>query len=325
MTTSKRLLQFLPLLAAVGLGLTACANPTSVAGTETNNPSGIDLTSANVDSRVHIDPVDEAVAALEASGFEPINEGQLTVAINPYVAPLSFAAEDDPNLVLGSEADTAQLVADGLGLELNVEAVAWADWPLGVQSGKYDIVISNVTVTEERKDLFDFATYREDVLGFAVKVDSPIESITEAKDVAGLKIVVGSGTNQEAILQKWDEENVENGLDPVEFFYFDDNAAAQLALTSGRVDALLSPNAVLAFGAAQTGETHVVGTLNGGWPETANIGVATAKGNGLVEPIQLVLNSAIEQGAYQDVIDRWALQDEALEESLINPPGLPRP
>ncbi|KAB1643550.1 ABC transporter substrate-binding protein [Gulosibacter chungangensis] len=328
MTTLKSLAKpfakALPLLAAAGLVLTGCANPTSVAGTETANPSGFDLTSTNVDSRVHIDEVAEAVEALEASGFEPINEGQLTVAINSYVAPLAFAAEDDPNLVIGSEADFAQLVADGLGLELNVESVAWADWPLGVQSGKYDVVISNVTVTEERKDLFDFATYREDVLGFAVTADSPIESITEAKDVAGLKIVVGSGTNQEAILQQWDEENVANGLDPVEFVYFDDNAAAQLALSSGRVDALLSPNAVLAFAAAQTGETQVVGTLNGGWPESANIGVATAKDNGLIEPVQLVLASAIESGAYQEVIDRWALQDEAIEESLVNPPGLPR-
>ncbi|MDJ1369919.1 ABC transporter substrate-binding protein [Gulosibacter molinativorax] len=325
MTIRKRLTAVLPLLAAAGLALTACTNPTSAADSDTSETGGVDLSSANVESRTHIDPVAEAVDALEASGFEPINEGQLTVAISPYVAPLSFAAEDDPNLVLGNEADIAQLVADGLGLELNVEAVAWADWPLGVQSGKYDVVISNVTVTEERKDLFDFATYREDVLGFAVKAGSPIESITEAKDVAGLKIVVGSGTNQEAILQKWDEENVAAGLDPVEFVYYDDNAAAQLALSSGRVDALLSPNAVLAFAAAQTGETEVVGTLNGGWPDTANIGVTTAKGNGLIEPVQLVLQSAIEDGAYGEVIDRWSLQDEAIDESLLNPPGLPRP
>jgi polar amino acid transport system substrate-binding protein len=37
-------------------------------------------------------------------------------------------------------------------------SIAWADWPLGLTSGKFDAVISNVTVTEERKLKFDFST-----------------------------------------------------------------------------------------------------------------------------------------------------------------------
>jgi polar amino acid transport system substrate-binding protein len=39
----------------------------------------------------------------------------------------------------------------------------------------------------------------------------------------------------------------------------------------------------------------------------------------------LVLNAAIESGSYQEVIDRWALDAEAVDESEINPEGLPRP
>lgn len=52
--------------------------------------------------------------------------------------------------VLGGEIDIAQLIADGLDLKLKVVPVSWADWPLGVSFGKYDLVTSNVTVTEER-------------------------------------------------------------------------------------------------------------------------------------------------------------------------------
>lgn len=324
MTIRRPLAKLLPVLAIAGIALTGCANPVQVSSAAAN-PHGFDLTTGNLESRPHLEPVQEAVDALAASGFTPINSGQLTVAIAAYTAPLAFVAEDDPNVVLGSEADFAQLIADGLGLELNLEVVSWADWPLGVQSGKYDLITSNVTVTEERKDLFDFATYREDTLGFAVKADNDeIASIESAPDVAGLAIVVGSGTNQEKILQAWDAENVANGLDPVEFVYYEDAAAANLALSSGRVDALLSPNAVLSFAAASTGETKIVGTLNGGWPDSANIGAATAKGNGLIEPVNLVLSAAITDGAYQEVIDRWALQDEAVDASFVNPPGLPR-
>lgn len=84
----------------------------------------------------------------------------------------------------------------------------------GVTSGKYDAAISNITVTKERKEKFDFATYRKDSLGFYVKSTSPLSKIDKAEDIAGLKIIVGSGTNREAILLAWNAENVKKGLKP---------------------------------------------------------------------------------------------------------------
>lgn len=310
-------------------GLTACSSGPKPASADSGNSaateSPFDLTSANAEDRVRIDPVPEAVAALKESGFEPIQEGKFTVAHSAYEPPLGFLAEDDNQTLLGVEPDIAQLVADGLGLKYTPENVAWADWPLGVESGKYDAVVSNVTVTEERKDLFDFAVHRNDVLAFSVAANSDVSSISKPEDVAGLKVVVGSGTNQEKILLDWFAENEKNGLEPGEAIYFDDQAAANLALASGRVDVLFGPNPTAAFRAAISGESKVVGTLNGGFPANAQIGVTTAKDSGLIEAVSIVLNHTIETGDYARVLDRWGLSDEAVEESLINPPGLPRP
>ncbi len=80
------------------------------------------------------------------------------------------------------------------------------DWPLG-WFRQYDAAITNVTVTKERKTRFDFATYRIDSLGFCVKTGGKIATIKQPADIAGLKIIVGSGTNQEAILLAWDKQN----------------------------------------------------------------------------------------------------------------------
>ncbi|GAA1965693.1 ABC transporter substrate-binding protein [Agromyces allii] len=283
-----------------------------------------DLTSQNAADRPSIEPVEAAVAALKESGFEPIEAGKLTVAISPFAAPLGVLASDDDTTIIGSEADFGALIADGLDLEYNPVAVNWADWPLGIQSGKYDLIASNVTVTEERKELYDFASYRQDLLGFYVKADNEIDSISEAADISGLSIVVGSGTNQEKILLAWNEELEADGEEPAELVYYDDQAAATLALTSGRVDATFGPNATSAYQAATTGETKLVGTINGGWPETAPIAAGTAKGNGLIEPVQLVLQSIIDDGTYAEVLDRWALTSESVDASEINPPGLPK-
>lgn len=285
---------------------------------------GFDLSSQNAKDRPRQAKVDEAVQALEKSGFKPVEPGKLTVAIAVGTAPLNIYAEDDNTTLIGSEVDFGQLVADGLGLEFNPVPVSWADWPLGVSSGKYDLVTANVTVTEEHLDIFDIATYRVDLLGFYVQKDNEIEKIESAEDISGLKIVVGSGTNQEEVLLRWNEELEAEGEKPAQLVYYDDQAAAQLALQAGRVDATFGPNATGAFAARNTGDTKLVGLIPGGWPLTANIGATTKKDNGLIEPVAIALGNAIKDGAYQEVLDRWGLEDESVESVEINPPGLPR-
>jgi hypothetical protein len=69
------------------------------------------------------------------------------------------------------------------------------------------VALVNIAVTEQRKEKFDFATYRVDSLAFSVKSTSEIQSIKSPEDLAGKKVIVGSGTNQERILLGWNEEN----------------------------------------------------------------------------------------------------------------------
>ncbi|KAB1644461.1 MULTISPECIES: ABC transporter substrate-binding protein [unclassified Pseudoclavibacter] len=313
---------------AVGIGLSGARGSNSDTATEEQVAQKVqfDLTSKNVEGRPHIDPVPEAVAALKESGFSPIEAGKLTVVGTAGAggAPLGVTASDDNTTRIGSEADFGALIAQGLGLEYQQAVTSWADWPLGIQSGKYDLVTSNVTVTDERKEVYDFATYRVDLLGFYVKADSPIEKIDGADDISGLKIVVGSGTNQEEVLLAWNKELESKGKAPAELVYYDDDSAATLAIQSGRADATFGPNATGSFKAKSTGETKLVGTVNGGWPLTAEIAAATKKDNGLIKAVNIVLNKAIEDGQYQQILQRWGLEAESVESSQINPPGLPK-
>jgi polar amino acid transport system substrate-binding protein len=274
-------------------------------------------------TRVHAEKSEKAIAAIPKD-YKFVEPGVLTVGINPWDPPVATYATD-AKTVVGTDPDLAVLLAETLGLKLNLVAVAWEDWPLGLSSGKFDAVISNVTVTEERKEKFDFSTYRQDVLGFYVKKDSKITSIKEPKDVAGLKVITGAGTNQEKILLEWDRENVAAGLKPVEVQYYDDRAASQLAIQSGRADAEFNPNATLAYGAAVNGGTKLVGVVSGGWPRTAEIAVATRKGSGLADPFTVAVNELIASGKYGEVLKKWSLTEEAIDKSATNPLGLPKP
>ena len=300
------------ILAALVFPLSALAE-TAINGTEINlkaNEQPI-TTAAN-----------PAAIAKLPKGLILAHPGEFTVGISGEgSAPLTVYADDNKTLI-GSEPDIARLVASALGLKLRIVVTSWEDWPLGVTSGKYDAAISNITVTKARKEKFDFATYRKDLLGFYVPTHSPITAITRAEQVAGKRIIVGSGTNQEAILLAWNQQNIHAGLAPMTPVYMTSSAAQALALQSGRADAWFGPNVNGAWQAAKTGRTHLVGNVDGGWPQAAHIAVTLKKGNGLAPAVAAALDSAIKDGSYQRVLNRWGEGVEAIPASEVNPAGL---
>jgi polar amino acid transport system substrate-binding protein len=272
--------------------------------------------------RLHAGP-DASAIKLVPPGFKFAEDGVLTIGITVAFPPLSSYATDSKTIV-GVDPDLSQLLADSLGRKLKLVPLAWEDWPLAVASGKVDAVLSNVTVTDERKEKFDFSSYRRDVLGFYVPLKSGIRTIGEPKDVAGLRVISDSGTNQEKILLNWSKIDVEHGLKPVQILYYDDYAVRDVALQSGRADAILSVNSALAYAAAQKGDLRRVGTISGGWPITAEVAVVTRKGHGLAVPVTQALNDLIRDGKYRQTLDRWELGVEAIDAARTNPPGLPK-
>lgn len=265
--------------------------------------------------------LDPKAQALIPTGYRFVTPGTFTVATHPGQLPLADYDTDSKDVV-GIEPDIARLIADGLGLKLVIVPVAWADWPLGLESGKYDAVLSNVTVTEERKKKFDFSSYRYDLLGIYTRTDGPIQKIEKPADVAGLKVVVGASTNQDQILRQWDQQNIAAGLKPVEYQYFDDAVVGRLAVITGRADVSFEPNATGAY-SARDGKVRRVGLFPGGWPNAAAISVTTRKGSGLADAVTQALNTQIGSGTYAQALKRWNVAEEAVPQSQTNPPGLP--
>lgn len=310
-------LALIPLLA-----LSACGgSPDSDAASADAGGSTLTVDTSPDQKRIRTDKVDEIAAKVPP---EIRDTGELVVGASTGGAPpLNFYADDDTTLI-GNETDIAQLVADVLGLELTLEPTSWENLFLSVESGQYDAALSNVTVTEERKEKYDFASYRVDELAWEAKADSTLK-IEEPKDVAGLTVSVSSGTNQESVLLDWDAQNKAAGLEPVDFKYYQNAADYQLALLSGRLDLYFGPSPSISYHAAVSGDTKVVGTVPGGGTIPAEIAIMTEKDNGLVGALSEALNEVIDNGTYRQVLERWGLEGEAIDRSEINPPGLPKP
>ncbi|MFE9937068.1 ABC transporter substrate-binding protein [Streptomyces hirsutus] len=304
------------------LGLAACGNPSDGGTTEVKQTSGA-LTKINLSpdqNRVTTKKVDSIAAQVPE---EIRGRGTLEVVNSSgSAAPLTFHATDNKT-VIGVEPDIASLVADVLGLELRLNPVSWENIFVGLDSAKYDVGFSNITVTEERKEKYDFATYREDNLAFEAKRNSGLK-IAGAEDVAGRTVAVSSGTNQEKLLIEWSKDNEKAGREPVDIKYYQNDSDMHLALRSGRIDLYLGPSPTSAYYAATTGRTEVVGSYSGGGATLQGlIAATTKKDSGLVDALAGAIDEIIDNGTYAEVLERWGLTDEAVTDSEINPAGLP--
>ncbi len=101
----------------------------------------------------------------------------LVMATNAAFPPYEY--KDGDNFA-GIDIEIAGLIADKLGMELVIEDVEFGSIVTGVQSGKYDIGMAGMTVTDERLTQVNFSTsYATAVQVMIVKEGSAITSIDD--------------------------------------------------------------------------------------------------------------------------------------------------
>ncbi|GAA4253809.1 ABC transporter substrate-binding protein [Dactylosporangium darangshiense] len=266
---------------------------------------------------------DEVPAAIKADGKLSIGLGALPTGF----PPLAFVGDDDKT-VTGAEPDLGRLVAAVLGLKPEFNNDTWDNLFVGIDSGKNEVGFSNITDTEQRKEKYDFASYRQDNLGFAVKAGNSWNFDKNYQNLAGLKVAVGAGTNQEKILVAWQDKLKAEGK-ALDIKYFADTPSTFKALVSGQIDAYFGPNPGIAFQISQTQGTadavRNAGVYSGAGESLQGlIAATTKKDNGLVKALADAINYLIQNGQYKQWLAAYNLDTEALSTSQVNPPGLPK-
>ena len=132
-------------LAAAGLSVAALAL-TACGGSASSVASSVASSAAS----------SEAASTSAAAGeLTTVEAGKLTMATNATFPPYEMTT--DAGEFEGIDIETAQAIADKLGLELQIDDMDFDAALLSVQQGKADIVMAGVTVTDERKAVMDFS------------------------------------------------------------------------------------------------------------------------------------------------------------------------
>lgn len=241
-------------------------------------------------------------------------------------APIGYIGSDQKTLT-GSEPDLGRLVAAVFGVKPVLADATWENLFVGLDSGRTDLGFSNITDTEQRKQKYDFASYRKDNLGFEVRKDDTWNFDGTYASLAGKTVAVGAGTNQEKILLTWQSRLKAEGKN-LTVKYFQEANSTYLALSSHKIDAYFAPNPSVAYHVAKTAgtptATRSAGTFSGAGASLQGLICATTKkDSGLVKPTADAINYLIKNGQYAKWLAAWNLSNESVPTSGINPPGLP--
>lgn len=205
----------------------------------------------------------------------------------------------DGDKLVGIDVEVAGEIAKKLGMKLEVTDIAFDSIIPGVQSGKYDMGMAGMTVTEDRLEEVNFSkSYATGVQVVIVKEGSAITSVDDLfKD--GANNVVGTQTGTTGFLYAtWDIED--EGLGTVKSFQKTTDAVT--ALKNGQVDCVLLDNEpAKALVAANSGlkilDTEYV---------IEDYAIAIAKGNEeLLNKVNSALEALIADGTLKKIVEKY--------------------
>lgn len=268
---------------AMMLSLAACGSSASVSeSTASSETSSSEAASSE--------------ASAETAGeLTTVTPGKLTMSTNAAFPP--YEMTDDNGNYVGIDIEVAEAIADKLGLELQVDDMDFDAALLAAQTGKSDMVMAGVTVTEERQTVMDFSnTYATGIQVVIVPEDFDIASI---EDMTGKMIGVQRGTTGDLYCS----DTVENGGFGAENVTpYPDGLTAVQALNNGQVDCVVIDNApAQEFVEANPG-LKILDT------EYANeeYAIGVAKGNtALLDAINGALEELQADGTVQSIVDKY--------------------
>ncbi|ULT59471.1 basic amino acid ABC transporter substrate-binding protein [Neobacillus drentensis] len=275
----KKVIQFL-IIAAVALMATAC-------GTQPKLPAQ--------------SKSEQSQKGTEGNTYDNIKkQGVIKIAVDDTFPPMEY--RDDQNKLVGFDIDLATAISKELGVKVEFVPTAWDGILPGLDAKRYDIIMSSMNITDERKQKVDFVEYMKLGQVVAVKTGNPLKIQTK-EDLSGKTVGVQLGTTSESAAKEIKgikELKTYNGYTDV----FND-------LGLGRLQGVIVAEAVgRYYKTSKPDAFDVVGSSFQSLP----VGIAVRKGdNDLEAALQKAIAAAKDNGTYTEVSKKWFGTDKSKE------------
>jgi polar amino acid transport system substrate-binding protein len=286
----------LPAIAlAAALSLTGCVNNSTTPSESSSNTPGSSA-------------VDAAAVALLPADIK--KNGKLIIGIDPSYAPNEF--KDDAGHPVGWDVELADAMAAKLGLKTEYQPSSFDKIIPSITGGTYDIGVSSFTDNAEREKAVDFVNY----FTAGVQWAQPIGKTVDPANACGLTVSVQATTYEETDeLPAKSKECTDAGKAAITILKFDKQDDATTAVATGRADAMSADSPITLYAISKlkdkiepAGESF----------EDAPYGIAVKKGSELSKALQAALQSMVDDGSYLKILQKWGVEDGAVDEITIN-------
>ena len=241
-------------------------------------------------------------------------DGVITVGSDSTYAPSEFLAEDGQTII-GFDVDLFELVAQKLGLDAQFETAPFDSIIAGVGSGRYEVGVSSFTINPERLQQATMVSYFDAGTQWATRAGNP--DGVDPEKACGLSIAVQRGTVQVDDITARSQACETAGQDPITIDQYDAQSDATAAVVSGRDAAVLADSPVMAYAVTQTnGQLELLGDIY----DSAPYGYVLPKDQtDFAQAIRDAVQALIDDGTYTQVLERWGVQDGAIDDPTVDP------
>lgn len=238
--------------------------------------------------------------------------GVLNIAVDIPFPPM--AMYDENNRAVGFDPELGRLLGQKLGIDVSLNKQAFDSVIPSLQANKNDIIMSGMNDTPERQETLSFVDYTYGGFAIAVRKGNP-EGITTQRDLCGKTVSVQKATVQGDLLRAMDCD--------VTVMELPSDLDAQTALRAGKSDAYSADAVVAEYVVATTEDGEAFEIVRdpenpaGFNPVYSGIGILKGEDE-LIEAVQRGLQALIDEGTYQEVLERNGIDAYAVEAAEIN-------
>ena len=216
------------------------------------------------------------------------------IATDTTFAPFEF--EDENGNFVGIDIDILKAIAEDQGFEVDLQVLGFSAALQAVEAGQADGMIAGMSITEDRKERYDFSEpYYDSAVVMAVSESN--EDIKSYEDLAGKKVAVKVGTEGYAFAESIKDEY------GFEMTVFDDSNGMYQDVTVGNSVACFEDYPVIAYGIQQGLPLRLNDKQEAG--NSYGFAVAKNKNAELLQKFNDGLVNIRENGKYQEIVDSY--------------------
>jgi polar amino acid transport system substrate-binding protein len=240
--------------------------------------------------------------------------GTIKVASNVEYPPFEYY-DTDNTTIIGLDKDLAEAIGQKLGVKLEFENMSFDAIIPALAAKRYDMAMSAMTDTDERRKKVDFVDYFTSGGGFLVKKGNP-KNIHSLADICGVTAAIDKGTTEIEDAKKASEDCVKAGKAEVNAKVLPGTSKIVLALQSGRVDvAMIDTSAGAYISQQHKGDFEVPGTSYAPRPYGL---VLPKESDELTKALQAAVQALIDEGTYGKILAKWGQEVGAIKQATIN-------